>query len=500
MNKKMKLFVSIVMCSAIFFLSSCADGIDEESAFSSDVRNSQLVSPELGKSCFSTVTMADGTENVKFTWPLVKGAGGYKVNVELITSTGNETILAEENLDGLSVMFPKLEDSKYEVSVLALGNTQLNNKQAESASTFMYSTMVDGVEVPVGDVAEFINKYLADNKTTIDAAIADDPTNYELGFTLKEGAKYTLNAPVEFGTVPVVLQGGDKSNHPIVTVGENGYLCNQTGLKVKYINFDCAAMKAYGLLMFGDHVDAYSTEALGYKALGGNQDCWVMDKPVMFKGCIAKSLKNSFIYSNDKNWALRDLRIDDCIIQMSNTGSKSFIDLCASSSGKGGIKDLSIRNSTIMNLEDNGNAYFIRLANASNAQAQKIWGTGNKNSLSFENLTVIKVMSNKNFADRYVNSASVCDMSIKGCIFYDSWRIQKLIGNNAQSIQPTDNTIWGVTNPVDDTDKTRYATEEDPLFAGSPVQELDLTKPNGGLNLKPAGALSSTMGDPRWLN
>lgn len=498
MNNKMKMLAGLFMCSATLFLGSCAEGSDEEAAFLSEVRNQQLVSPELGKGCFSTITAADGSENVKFTWPLVKGAGGYKVNIGIVDGDKVEPIVTDQFVDGLSLLFPKSEDTKYEVSVIALGNEKLNNTGATEASKYLYSTMVDGVEVPAGDIAAFINGYLAEHKAEIEAAVADDPNNYELGFTLKEGTAYTMEAPVEFGVTPIVLQGADKNNRPTVTVGESGYLCNQTGLKVKYINFDCTGMKAYGLLMFGEHVDEFSTEALGYKNIGGNQDCWVMNKQVMFKGCMVKGLANSFIYSNDKNWALRDLRIDDCIIQMSNTGSKSFIDLCANSSGKGGIKDLTLRNSTIMNLVDNENSYFIRLANASNAQAQKIWGTGNRNTLSFENLTIVKVMSNKNFADRYVNSASVCDVAIKGCIFYDTWRIQKLIGNNQQSIQPTDNTIWGIKNPVDNTDATKYATEEDPAFTGPFLQELDLSAPNGGINLHAAGTLSSTMGDPRW--
>ena len=63
----------------------------------------------------------------------------------------------------------------------------------------------------------------------------------------------------------------------------------------------------------------------------------------------------------------------------------------------------------------------------------------------------------------------------------------------------TTNTIWGVSNSVDNTDKSKYATEEDPLFSGEPyLQVLDLDKPNGGVDFKAGGAISSKVGDPRW--
>lgn len=479
---------------------SCNDGVDDET-WEPNVRNAQLTSPQIDKSCFSSITLADGSENVKFTWPLVEGAGGYKVNVGLINAGIVEPIITDSIVDGLTILFPKAEDSNYEVSVQTLANEKLNNTAAAQATVFNYSTMIEAVSVPAGnDVAEFINGYIAANESALLAAYADDPSNYELAFELEAGKQYTLNAPVDFKTLPVTLRGGDKTNHSIVVVGQDGYMTIQGGLRVKFLAFDCTAMKAKGLLMLGEHVESLSTEALGYKALGGNQDCYVIEKQVMYKSCEVKNLANAIIYSNNMNWALNDFRIDDCLIQMVNDGTTSIIDLCASSSSKGGIKDLTVKNTTMVNLLDNEKAYFIRLANASNAQAQKIWGPGNRNTCTLQNITLVKCMSNKNFSDRYVNSASVCDMVINHCVFYDTWRIQKLVGNNAQSIKPEDNTIWGITNEVDATDASKYATEEDPQFAGPVMQELDLTKKNGGLNLKPSSAIAGgkQYGDPRW--
>jgi hypothetical protein len=64
----------------------------------------------------------------------------------------------------------------------------------------------------------------------------------------------------------------------------------------------------------------------------------------------------------------------------------------------------------------------------------------------------------------------------------------------------TTNTIWGVKNSVDSTDKSKWATEEDPGFVSldDATKELDFTQPNGGINLKATGTISATIGDPRW--
>jgi hypothetical protein len=64
----------------------------------------------------------------------------------------------------------------------------------------------------------------------------------------------------------------------------------------------------------------------------------------------------------------------------------------------------------------------------------------------------------------------------------------------------TTNTIWGVKNSVDSTDKSKWATEEEPGFVSleDATKELDFTQPNGGVNFKATGAISANIGDPRW--
>jgi hypothetical protein len=86
--------------------------------------------------------------------------------------------------------------------------------------------------------------------------------------------------------------------------------------------------------------------------------------------------------------------------------------------------------------------------------------------------------------------------------FYDVYRVGKIRNGNNPDISDTDlatNAINYATIKNDDaTNSDKIATAEDFSFAGDIDQELDLTKPNGGVNFKADGAISSKGGDPRW--
>ena len=115
-------------------------------------------------------------------------------------------------------------------------------------------------------------------------------------------------------------------------------------------------------------------------------------------------------------------------------------------------------------------------------------------------------MSDKEFGNNTPNAASYT-ITFNNNICYDTWRLQKFIqGNNTLNVNIATNTVWGIKNKVDDTDKTRCATEEDAFGCNdnadklnSMLKPLDLNAPNGGVNFKANGPISSTIGDPRWL-
>lgn len=495
MTFKTRLFGGGIVAVAALLAVSCAQGFDDNETFSGGVTNAQLESPVLDLTCFTTVSNADGSETVKLTWPVVFGAGGYAVEVADINDTAAPVMLVDTLIDGQSVSFPKTEDTNYSVRIRTLGNAKLNNKEAAAATDYLYSTWAPSQTVPAGSE---LSAYIASRIVT--------PEDLDLGqgFVLEAGAEYTLEADLDFGLNNMVLRG-DKANRPTVRVIGDAKLVTQAGLKVKYINFDCTESTATALLGFSTSPDeSISTEALGFKADGANQNGYVIMQPVIFDECWVKNLPNSFIWGQKKPWSLKDFRITDCIVQLDNAGSCTFLDLSNGSNGL--IKDMTIRNTTVYNLVKNDSAYFIRYSNASNAQPKKIFGNSNNSSIHrIEDCTFAKTFSNKDFGNNIVNTNTVYQY-VSNVIFYDVFRIYQYLQSNNKRYT-TNNVIWGVdggtpngndTGGRKDSDGNPYATLEDPGFT-EPFAELDFTKPNGGVNFKASGALSSTIGDPRWL-
>lgn len=78
--------------------------------FLEGVTNAQLESPE--EINFATTTNADGSENLKLSWSVVMGAGGYKVNVHNMNDPVNPVaVVTDSIIDGSSMSFAKLEDT-----------------------------------------------------------------------------------------------------------------------------------------------------------------------------------------------------------------------------------------------------------------------------------------------------------------------------------------------------------------------------------------------------
>lgn len=495
MNPKItKTFSASLM---ILLAASCADGIDDNERFDGGTKNAQLQSPELTADCFATMMNPDGSESVKVTWPVVFGAGGYLCNVAIVDDPTNPIkIISDSVIDGCSVIFDKLEDTKYEFSLKTLGNDKLNNREATEASIYAYSTLVPASTVPAGaEISQWINDNLA-------SASSDE----ELGFELTGGTVYHLDGALDFGMNKVTFRG-DKANRPTVIVGENGCITTQAGMKVKFINFDCTNAKMGGLITLSNTPnEAISTEALGYKNDGANQNGYVIEDPIMIQEVNVKNLPNSFLYGNKTDWSLRDFRMDNCIVQVNNEGSSSLLNLYGAKNGL--IKEMTIKNSTFYNLVPNSSAYFLRYSNSSNAQPKKIFGNGDNSSThSISYCTFAKTFTNKDFANNLPNTNTI-KTNVDHCIFYDVFRLYQFLQSQAYITTPY-NTIFGVDGGTPNNNDTGgrkdklgnpYATLEDPQFVGPFLQEFDLNQTNGGVNFRPTApyATQNKIGDPRW--
>ena len=486
-------FVAIASLCA----TSCAEGADCDERFDAGVNNAQLESPVIDLSCFESIANADGSETVKFTWPVVMGAGGYEVKVANVNDPANPVYLVDTLIDGQTVTFAKTEDTSYDVAVRTLGNEKRNNKEASAASVYAYSTWAPMIDVPAGaELSAFV------------AANIIEPEDADLGqgFRLAAGAEYTIEAPVDFNLYNMTLLG-DANNRPIVKVKGDGCLMTQAGLKVKYISFDCTEMTELGLItMHSTPDESISTTTLGFKEDGANQDAYHVKKPIILNGCWVKNLPHGIIYDNQQPYAIWDLRIQDCLVQLCNTGGNAILNLYKK--GKS-IKDMLIENCTMYNTSHNNSAYFIRYNNASNSQPKKVYGDANaKSTHKWYNNTFAKTFSGKDFGNN-TTQQNVFFIYMENNNFYDVFRLYQYLHNNTKRYttnnalcykdgSPQSNDYGGRT----DSDGKPYTTLEETPFFNEPeggFPALDLTQPNGGVNFKATGALSSTIGDPRWL-
>ena len=494
------LFSLALAAVGAMFLGSCAvDGFDDKEKFDNGVSGVKLESPELA---VKTVVASDGSDKLQVSWKVVYGAGGYECKAYKVDDPTNPEVIVDTIMDGTSFQFKLAEDTKYKLSVRTLGNVKQNNTEADQATEMPYSTLVPATPIPAErDIAAFIKENLQNS-------------DKEQAFELKAGATYTCNDEVDFQGNKMTLRG-DKLNHALVIMGENGVIRTSAQLKVKYLNFDCTAVTNKGGIveMSTTPPASCSAEAQGIAA-GKNKnlpaDVFVLQDPIILQECAFKNVPSCLFHIGHCAWGLADIRIDNCVVQLDNDGSKfsngaviSFYgdtkkDFASPSGGQFwacSAQKISVKNSTIYNIKENSKNYFVRFANK---DIDRIFPTAS-GSFSLENCTLSKVMTGKDFANNMPQQKKYV-INVNNNVFYDTWRIQKLNkGGCTVNCDMTTNAIQGVTKPVDGTDLKSWATEEPIGFDDAAcLKELDLSQPDFGLNFKATGAISSTVGDPRW--
>lgn len=498
LSKKLCVFAGFVFGALLF--ASCAQGFDDGEKFTSSVTNTQLESPELTDGSFSTKIQSDGSEVIMVTWDVVHGAGGYECLVANIDDPSNPIELVKDTVDGTSFTFKKQEDTKYQVSVKTLGNVKYNNTEAVDPTVFAYSTMIPAQVIPAGEeISSFIASHIVE-------------TTDEQAFELEIGAEYECNGEIDFMDKPVTLRG-NKVTRPIVKFGKDGVIRTSAGLKVKYINFDCAEQGNKGgvIEMSVNPPASASAEAQNIgagKNSGNPADVYVLMDPIVIQNCAFKDVNAALFSVGNCSWGINDIRVTDCIVQLKNDGSqwsdgsilsgysKGFMAPSGGQFWYGCIKNITVKNSTFVNIVENKkNNRFIRF---NNRDIDRVFPTAD-GSATFENCTLYKTFANKEFGNNTPN-AKTYTINFNNNICYDVFRLQKFIqGNCTNNVDMTTNTICGVSNPVDATDGSKWATEEaDMSFAGPCEQSLDFSKPNYGVDFRPTSTLSANIGDPNW--
>ena len=502
-----KLFGGICCAAMAMFAVSCAQGVDDET-FSSGVSNVQLTSPDVEGFVISSQTNSDGSESLVVEWPQVYGAGGYYVTVAVVDDPANPKYLfvrgqAHEGegedvyIDGCRIVFEKIEDTSYEVRVRTAGNEKLNNKEAAEASVFAYSTLVPAEKILHAenpDIAEFINKYMADNAESLLASHQAD-ANFEIAFELEAGKEYTMNDKIDLGLITTTIRTDSKTNNARVIMGETSGFVIQAGLKVKFVDFDCTASTQNAFFELSSTPDEsikdanllYKGGTATYKQLGAGKGAYIIEDPIVLQDAMVKNMPESFVYSS-KGYGIMDLRIVRSIVQMKNESGKAFILL---QGGNTGIKDMTISESTVFDVATKS-FFFIAL---NNQNRPKVFGSpASTSAWRFEASTLY--FTGKR-CDRTKNDSGHTNY-FTDMIFYNIQQLNRLYGN----FEYTNTTVFEDSGSAQsyDAEVAAGGAPVNPGFVG-PIAELDLTVENGGVNLCPTSApcVDGKRGDPRWF-
>ena len=485
---------AVALLGATAFLASCAvDGFNDET-WQTQVTNTLLSSPSEDE--ISITSTPDGARSI-IKWKVIEGARGYSCQV-YNTTTGEDILLLDSLVDGTGFTIPREEDSNYKLVIRTLANTSVGNTDAETATEKAFSSFISSfATIPSeSDIAEYI-------------AGVEWPEEPDEGivFDLEAGGIYTLNSGADIGNRRVIFRCQNPANRPIISIGENGTFVIQSGITLKNLKFDATEMTARGLISYSKEPTENHLKNQDVFTDAAVKDFSLINKPIYIQGCMVKNLKRSLFSTNEADWAVVDLIVRNNIIQLNHNEGYPFLDFYKSKNNKTAVKNLTIEKNTIYNLQENSdnNAYFFRLANASNATGA--FGTKNGTSsykYDIVNNTIIRTFTGKDFGNNIIQNAK-CVNTISYNIFYDVYRVNKFMHNNSEK-HTVNNTMWYVvTTPQnDDTSKTDndgnpYTILSDPGFT-APTEPLDLSQENGGLNLTPSGdALAWGSGDPRWL-
>lgn len=498
MKKLAKNLCTAVSVLSTLFLGSCAEGYESPDGFDLGVRNTQMKTPVQDSISFKVST--DGT-TATISWPIVAGAAGHEVTFLNVDDPDNPVVIDgydKKIVDGSKFTVSVAEDSKYLMTMRTLGNKELGNSDDTENETYNFSTLVPSVAtIPSGTD---IYQYFQENPL--------DSAGHEVAVELEANGQYTLSGPVNFSCHKLTFRG-DKIHRPVVNIIGDGHFETYSTLKIKFINFDMTEATAEGFIaMTKDSLpDNIKVENLpGYSGAKLSKGHYMVEDPIYIAHCWFKNLPHAMLYDNQVNCAFWYFTVNDCIVQMNNTTNSNvgFINLYKA--GKA-VKNITIEKSTIYNIVENNSACFIRYQSASNAQPAKTFGEENANYKSqtwkFLNSTLVKCYTGW----RFCNNTSGNDfyLTVDHTIFYN---VAQLYRMNMGSRSYRFNFFWNDAqddknrnSSSKDSSNAPFASEYDPLFKGDITQELDFTKPNGGIDFSPQEyeIINNKGGDPRWL-
>ncbi len=492
MNYRIKWLGSACCVTMMLGLASCAEGFDDNERFSqgAGVKNTQLEAPQLEEKNLKVQINSDGSESVDVSWPVIYGAGGYLANVSIVDNPEEPIkIVKDSTIDGCHFSFPRLADTKYEITVSTLGNEKLNNKPSTGASMIAYSTWAPATTIPAGvEISEFI------------AQSIDETTTGEVAFELVAGETYELTGVADCKLANVTVRGS-KFNRPLIVISGEGKFVTQAGFTIKNVNVDMSDAPKQALICMSDTPD----ERFNVKNTNplSTRTGYVCPGAIVYESCNFRNIPSRIFMGGTAGWALSNFRIEDCVMQINKQDEKAFISLDDSWSGLESIKLMILRTSTFYNISSVSKAYFFRVG--SRAKIEDAFGPGATMVHNIDRCTFYKTFSSRHWANNLMSP----QVTLNSSILYDISRPDKwFLGQSGSKVTSDKNNVaWlggdddGATQPMRNEMKEISVAVEDPNFKGPVDQMFNLDLPLGGVSFDPQLQIchQNQIGDPRWL-
>jgi len=488
-----KICTLVLTGASALFLASCAeDGYDDES-FDSGVNNTQVAC--IDADAITITPSADGKTQT-ISWPVVMGAGGYRVNLIDMGNLG-EPVINDSIVDGCSVTGKREEDVNYRLTILPLGNAKKNNSDASDAVAKEFSTFTPTYKTIPANAN--LNEWFAANP------IPDEALTANLNYDLEGGAQYTVSDVLDFDGHWVTLRSNNKSNRAkIVYTAATSGITFTAPFSAKYLDFDCGGM--------ADNVGvfAFSASSTVPAAKDVNPELYrwggpLILNPITISSCNFDNVKGYFFWDNQVKTACMTFLVDNCTAHL--TPEKAIGGGVFWTNKGGHINDLFVTNSTFWeSIDCAGDFKYFYQAGLDKAPDLYVEGTpayqAATNSVNYHNSTFYHVTWKDGQWGNYngMQSKPYSNWIMTDCIFYDcstSGSVPRrfLHGRTDQPGAKFNNNTYmkndGTFQDPQNYDTSGTIIEEDPQFRSPATGDFTI-----GAGTEQA---KRKTGDPRWL-
>ena len=218
-----------------------------------------------------------------------------------------------------------------------------------------------------------------------------------------------------------------------------------------------------------------------------------LDAEILVKDVTVTGVNSAILYDNGKQYSLRAATIDNSVIQLTTVSPVPAIRF-----NTGGIKDFTVKKSTIYQAGESNINYFIQYNNG--ARNDRLGYADGKTTMTYENNTFYKV-GTSNWGN-YSGISNNSDYVVKSNLWFDCGNGQtarRILGNGRLGSNATaqwdNNSYW--YNDADES-ASGYDTSET-IVTGKPLFRK-LSYVPGDFTLGVCRQIGKKVGDPRWYN